>query len=247
VTEEEGGVRVPPSFYEPLPPPAPKSYTKVIVIGAVAFGLVVLVAIVGGALSLRDSIRRDALEKRQAVLADKALDDALERPADTAKVSPSPDGTKRWLSDGDGRMHTYGITLPRGWEARRVAARENEDSFSDSVLTRTGSSTAVVIDRFDFDAALEDEEFERALRAGLTDETTHVTSAYTETTVGVLRETAYYLDAENRDADGVLRLRVVVFQHGGQKYRFDFAAKPATWGRMLKEFTAILASLRWGE
>lgn len=243
-------VWAPPPRWGPYAPPRPPAHRPTVLV-TVAFALVLFAGLVsllgkGVAAQARAERARDLAAQRQEEAADAAADRALDRPADTATVAPGRGGTRRFESaPAEPDAHRYRLALPAGWEGRYVGVRENDYSFFDSILTRPGSATAVVIDRIAPGMDIRSREFSDLLYRRLTtgDPAVEITSAYTARTIGD-GEPAYMY--EGVLPDGGRRLRVVVFEHAGETFRVDFFADTREWRPLAAELDRILASWRWG-
>lgn len=241
---------VPPPYHDPYARQAavpPQRRKRSVAVGVLTALVVTLLTVDVATLAVRTLMDGVEEQRRQEAVADAAVDDAIARPADSESIKAAPDGTKRWVSEGPfPASRTYRIALPRGWAASRVAARANEDIWNDSVLTRPGSGTIVLVDRVDLGGPLESPEVESALRRALTEDRIKVVSPYTPTKVGDGID-AFYFDVEGTSEDGnLVNMRVIVFQYGGEQFRLDFATMRDEWPARLKEFQRILASWRWG-
>src|SRR5688500_17639406 len=92
---------------------------------------------------------------------------AMSGPADTATVSPAPDGSRVFAAaapayGGDG----FRLTLPRGWEGRHVGARSDSRRYLDSVLTSDAGVT-VVVERVEYAQRPGGDAFLAELRSAL--------------------------------------------------------------------------------
>ncbi len=243
-----------PPGYAPYPPPRPRRpLDKQVVALAVAiativtagFGTVVVRGIGGGIEQVRAEERA---AREQAAAADKAFDDAMAGPADTATASPAPDGSRRYESPPveDGQ-HGFHLRLPRGWEGRHVGVRQDQRHFSDSVLTRPGGGAVMVVDRVRFGVRLDSPRFEEALRADIQggDEVVSGITRLTPATIGD-GEPAQHLFAQVTYDDGERKqVRVVAIEHGGETFEvvqlWDIGD-----GATEAQLERILASWRWG-
>lgn len=237
---------VPPPRYAP---PARRRLDKPVVALTVAITLLLTANVVTVMVkNVTAGIDRLEDERRQLAAADQAFDDALNGPADTATVSPAPDGSRRYDSPAvEGDQHAFHLTLPKGWEGRHVGVREDSTSFSDSILLAPGTGVAMTIDRIDLGLRTGSPEFERALRRGVSSgaDAVTVTSRLRQTTVGD-GETAYELTGRAAHRGDAQRVRITVFDHGGETFRIDQIGPEADWPKRVPAIDRILRSWRWG-
>jgi hypothetical protein len=220
------------------------------VILSVAIGLL-LVAGLGtvGTHVVRDQMRADQALAREREAAGEALEQRLHEPADTATVSPGPDGSRTFAVPApDGSRHAYRLRLPRGWEGRRLGRRESPYSYNDAVLNAPDLGAAITIDRIELGVRTGSPEMEEAFREAMGKGPDHVTFGG-ETfvmTVGE-QERAYGLDGTLDDEGEPARLRIIVFDHGNvDTFRVDVFGSVARWGPIAAQVDGILASWRWG-
>lgn len=238
-----------PPRYQPYAPPRPGVPLREVVVAATLATLIVLIVGIGaGVVAFRKNAAVERAQQQREQAAAEAFDRALEREPDTATVSPGPGGTKRFESPAPGDdAHGFHLTLPRGWEGRRVGARESATSYSDSVLTRPGDGYAIVIDRVEFGVRTGSAEFARALRASITAGPPPVSldGPMRETTVGD-GEPAFALEGTFVDEGDELRMRTVVFDHAGETFYVGLFAASQSWPKAIPQMERILASWRWG-
>ncbi|HEU0129867.1 MAG TPA: hypothetical protein VFQ85_02610 [Mycobacteriales bacterium] len=242
------GLNVPPSFYDPLPPPQPPKQRGIVVAGvvvAVVLGLVTLVGAVAVVHARRTPSRLDAVRKR----ASDAVTERLRRPADTDTLPRGRDGSVRYVSQPtESDEHAWHATLPRAWSAYHVAARSAETVVLDSLLRRVtpdGRIATVTVERTTSDRhAIDSEEFQTYLRRTLTvpSYAMRISSPYSPIRVG--DERGWYFDGTRTQEGTQVRMRVVAIQHGGETFLAFLRVSPEGWRTVLPEFERILAS--WG-
>ncbi len=242
----EDGVRVPPSFHDPLPPSKPSRATGAWVVAGIVLALSALLA--GWTLLAERDAARDAAahgERIRRVRAEVAR--VLERPADSVAVPPRPDGTRRYASPAPtSSTHGFHLTLPRGWNATHAGVDAGAE-YVDSVLTKPGrhGRAVVAIVRLETFLDVASPEFADALRAGLVDPEggdLDIATPWTETTVG--DDAAYYFDGYADD--GAVRTRSLAFRHGGETFTVDFSCPAELWDETLPDLRRLLASWEWG-
>ncbi|HVF05117.1 MAG TPA: hypothetical protein VNA20_09770 [Frankiaceae bacterium] len=235
------------------PPVARDTNRTLLVAGAICAVLALaVVALIGR--SVLSELRADEAallsEQRQEEAASDKVDATLSGPADTETVSPAPDGSRLFKTRStEPDAHAYRLRLPGPWEGWFVGAREHEDVYIDAIFTRSGAvGMSVEVLRIDGGIRWDPHEFGENLTEAIEDDPPPgtIVAPYAERTVGD-GEAAYGIDATYTDEDGTaMRLRVVVFQHGGEEFRIDLDCPADLWETVEPEFERILRSWRWG-
>ena len=242
-----GGYGAPP----PYQPPPKRGFNKWILGVAIGVGVLFLgLFAIGVVTGIKEAAQESTTDVRQQRVAEEALDKALAGPADTDKVKPAKDGSRRYQSPSpDSSRHAFNLTLPKGWEGRHVGARSDSSSYYDSVINSPTYPVGLLIRRVDFGAGTGSRAMQRIVHDGLDDDDPPATAkgAFYELEFGD-GESGYALDATipEHDDEEEQHLRVIVFDHAGETFRLDIFADRDEWKTSWPRIKRILDTWRWG-
>jgi hypothetical protein len=213
---------------------------------AVAFGVVALV-VLAGMLVLGVASDVATYVGSQDVPKPRSFSEEVERamsgPADTATVSPGPDGSRAFAAPapaygGDG----FRLTLPRGWEGRHIGARSDSRRYLDSVLTSDDPGVTVLVERVEYAQRPGGDAFLAELRSELGKRGLAIAADadYATVKVGDVPQ-AYRVDGSMPEEEAF----VVVFQQGLETFQLLVAHLPGQDAEVRRALAPVLASWRW--